>query len=112
VSNAATTASVTPDLGAQVDWPPMHEVEFNDAIFGHVVVSFDGRVLELFRPGLGSAHRMHARHLARVEQSGPDRRGNYTADFCPIQRGGFKLTVPGDAWPQVTNLINTIAAPR
>jgi hypothetical protein len=100
-----------PWLQASLDSPPMREVEFNDAIFGHVVVSFDGRVLELFRPGLGSVHRMHAPHLARVEQSGPDRRGNYTADFCPTKRGGFQLTVPGDAWPQVTELINTISVP-
>jgi len=90
----------------------MHELVFEDAIFGNVVVTFDGRVLEFFRPGMGSVHRMHLRHLARVEQSGPDRRGNYTADFCPIERGGFKLTVPGEVWPRVTDLISTIGAPR
>ena len=55
---------------------------------------------------------MHVRQLARVEQSGPDRRGNYTADFCPTKRGGFKLTVPGDAWPQVTGLIEALGRPR
>ena len=86
----------------------MHEIQFKDAIFGNVVVSFDGRVLEFFRPGMGSVNRMHVRHLARVEQGGPDRRGNHTADFRPIEPGGFKLTVPGDVWPQVTALIETI----
>lgn len=90
----------------------MHELVFEDAIFGNVVVTFDGKVLEFFRPSMGSVHRMHVRHLARIEQSGPDRRGNYTADFCPIERGGFKLTVPADVWPQVTNLISAIGAPR
>ena len=90
----------------------MHEIEFEDAILGHVVVTFDGTVLELFRAGLGSVHRMHVRQLARVEHSGPDRRGNFTADFCPTKRGGFKLTVPGYAWPQVTGLIEVLGRPR
>jgi hypothetical protein len=90
----------------------MDEVEFEDAIFGKVILAFDGRVLEFFRPGLGSVYRLHVRQLARVEQSGPDRKGNYTADFCPIARGGFKLTVPGASWPQVTGFIETLGAPN
>ncbi len=109
----ATQRAGLPGVGkAPVDSRRMHELVFEDAIFGNVIVTFDGRVLELFRPGMGSVHRMHVRHLARIEQRGPDRRGNYTADFSPIERGGFKLTVPGDVWPQVTDLIGRMGAPR
>ncbi len=63
-------------------------------------------------PGDGLGPSDAVRHLARVEQRGPDRRGNYTADFSPIERGGFKLTVPGDVWPQVTDLIGRMGAPQ
>jgi hypothetical protein len=90
----------------------MHEVEIMDPIFGHVIVTFDGRVLEFFRPGMGSVLRLHVRQLARVDQSGPDRRGNYKADFQPFERGGFTLTVPGEAWPQVAAFIATIGTPQ
>ncbi len=89
----------------------MNEIEFEDAILGHVVVTFDGAVLSSSvrawarRPDARAAPR-----AGRAERPGPE--GNYTADFCPTKRGGFKLTVPDYAWPQVTGLIEALGRPR
>jgi hypothetical protein len=89
----------------------MTEVAYEDYLLGEVIVSFDGRVVEVFRRDVIDTLRAHARQL-HVEVSGPDRRGRHTIEFATTSRGrgGFKLTVPGEAWDDVSALVKQVTA--
>ena len=91
----------------------MREVEFEDYLLGEVIVAWDGRVVELFRRDVAETTRVHVRQLELVTHE-PDRRGRHTVDFATTTRGrgGFKLTVPSEAWDDAKSLIEEISAAR
>jgi hypothetical protein len=57
----------------------VREAAFHDVIFGHVIITFDGQVVELFGKG-PVARRIHRRMLG-VEVSGPTAKGNCVVDL-------------------------------
>jgi hypothetical protein len=91
----------------------VREVSFEDYLLGEVIVAWDGRVVELFRRDVAETTRVHIRHL-ELETHGPDRRGRHTVDFATTTRGrgGFKLTVPPEAWDETKEFIDAISASR
>ena len=89
----------------------MREVGFDDYLLGEVIVAWDGRVVELFRRDVSETVRVHIGQL-ELATHGPDRRGRHTVDFATTTRGrgGFKLTVPAEAWDDTKALIDEICA--
>ena len=90
----------------------MLEALFEDPISGPSLVAFDGRVVELFTFRSSEANRLHVSLLA-VDVQGPDKRGNMEAWLTggPNRRGGgFRLTVPPAAWPQVQPIVDAAYA--
>ena len=91
----------------------MVEVSFEDYLLGEVIVAWDGRVVELFRRDVAETTRVHVGQL-ELETHGPDRRGRHTVDFATTTRGrgGFKLTVPAEAWDETQSLLDAISGAR
>jgi hypothetical protein len=91
----------------------VREVSFDDYLLGEVIVAWDGRVVELFRRDVAETTRVHVRQL-ELELHAPDRRGRHTVDFATTTRGrgGFKLTVPPEAWDEAKSLLDEINAAR
>jgi len=90
----------------------MLEALFDDPISGPSLVAFDGRVVELFTFRSAEANRLHISLMA-VEVNGPDKRGNVEVWFTggPNRKGGgFRLTVPPGAWPQVQPIVDAAGA--
>ena len=74
---------------------------------GEMVVSFDGRVLEVF--GFNNAVRYHVHELeARVK--GPDKKGRYEVTIGSRWRGMAQFTVEGADWPAVAPVIEAALA--
>ena len=90
----------------------MHELAFQDLVHGQVVLTFDGRVIEFFRQGVGSISRIHLRQLL-CEATGPNRKGYYEVKFSIAPwGGGFDLTVTGETWASLQPLVAEIYAER
>ena len=90
----------------------MHEVAFEDLIFGQVILAFDGRVIEFFRQGQGSISRIHVGQLL-CEATGPNRKGYYEVKFSIAPwGGGFDLTVTADTWVSLQPLVAEIYAAK
>jgi hypothetical protein len=89
----------------------VREVSFEDYLLGEVIVAWDGRVVVLFRRDVAEVTRVHVRQL-ELATHGPDRRGRHTVDFATTTRGrgGFKLTVPAEAWDEAKALVDEISA--
>ena len=86
----------------------MSEVAYEDALHGRVVLTFDGRVVELFTESYGSVNRLIV-GLLQVEIGGIDRRRNQSVNFVPGNKGGgFTLTVPAASWPSVEPIVKEI----
>ena len=89
----------------------MNELAYVDPAQGDVVITFDGRVVELFVNGKASIARVHVQQLY-LEAKGPHRKGFYEVDFnsSPNGLGGFNTYVPGEAWPQFAAFLQTVSA--
>jgi hypothetical protein len=90
----------------------MPDLSHADSVQGHVIVSFDGRVLEKFSERTAEAERMIVGML-HLEVAGPDRKGRRTVKFStqPNNRGGgFQLWVSEEQWPGVEPFVNEVAA--
>ena len=72
-----------------------------------MLVSFDGRVLELF--GFSNPVRYHVNELdARVK--GPDKKGRYEVTVGSRWRGMAQFTVEGADWPAIEPVIKAALA--
>ncbi|MBK8294505.1 MAG: hypothetical protein IPK93_06915 [Solirubrobacterales bacterium] len=86
----------------------MTDIAFDDSIQGQTILTFDGLVVELFTERFGSVARLIV-GLLRVEVGNVDRRGNQSVTMVPGNKGGgFTLTVPAAAWPQVQPVVEEI----
>jgi len=87
----------------------VREAAFQDLILGNVIVTFDGRVVEFF--GENMPGRFHLLMLS-MQVSGPTNNGNYVVDFSNkfSGRGGVKLSIAGNDWPDVEPLVAEISA--
>lgn len=76
----------------------MREIRFADDNLGVCVLTFDGRVVEVFGQN-GSSSRLHVL-LLTVDVRGPDRKDRYVIDMAPVQRGhgSIRLVVPADVY--------------
>jgi hypothetical protein len=81
----------------------MHEVWAGD-----VLLTFDGRVLEIFGfPGQES-FRFHVKNLD-LSADGPDRKGRHMIKAKPATRGGgCAFEVGEDDWPQVGPFVDLV----
>ncbi len=91
----------------------VREVVFEDLIHGQTVLTFDGRVVELFTEQNGTLGRIHLRQL-HCKATGPNRKGYFEAQFSPSSSGrsGFTLTVADGTWPSLQPLIAEIDATK
>jgi len=86
----------------------MTDITFEDQIQGWTILTFDGQVVELFTERFGSVSRLKV-GLLWVQVGTVDRRGNQSVTMVPGNKGGgFTLTVPAAAWPQVQPVIEEI----
>ena len=83
--------------------PNMHEVWAGD-----VLLTFDGRVLEIFGfPGQES-YRFHVKNM-ELTAEGPDKKGRYRATAMSAKgSGGCSLEVGADDWPQVGPFLDRV----
>ncbi len=89
----------------------MVEVSFRDLVFGTVLLTFDGRVVERFVPHLNTSHRIHSTHVnVRVHQ--PDHKGNWRVEFRYIDgsRGGFDALIDDAGYTSMHPLLAELAA--
>ncbi|MDO9352353.1 MAG: hypothetical protein Q7T55_01570 [Solirubrobacteraceae bacterium] len=89
----------------------MTDISYEDAILGASVLSFDGRVLEMFNWQSGSAGRLNSK-LLYVEVEGPDKKGRRSIIFscAPSKRGGgFRVLVDESQWPRLEPLVNEVS---
>lgn len=70
--------------------------EVSEAIAGKNIVSFDGRVLEVF--GFHDPIRYHVAEL-QVKFEGPDKKGRYDVTVGSRNRGSAVFRVEAEAWP-------------
>ena len=75
-----------------------------------ILLTFDGRVVEVFGfPGAESI-RFHVLNL-EVASEGPDRKGRYMVKLGPAMRGGgCAVEVPEADWPQVGPFLDRVLA--
>ena len=75
-----------------------------------VLLTFDGRVVEVFGfPGSESI-RFHVRNLD-LAVDGPDRKGRVTLKLEPASRGGgCHIEVPEQDWPEVGAFVDRVLA--
>jgi hypothetical protein len=74
---------------------------------GEMLVSFDGRVLELF--GFSNPVRYHVNEVeARVK--GPDKKGRYEVTIGSRWRGMAQFHVEGADWPAIEPVIEAARA--
>ena len=90
----------------------MPELSHADTVQGHVIVTFDGHVLEKFSERTSTTERMIVGML-HVEVDGPDRKGRREVWFTcrPNKRGGgFNLWATEEQWPAVEPFVREVAA--
>lgn len=91
----------------------MSDIAHDDPVQGPVIMTFDGRVLELFTERLASTTRMITGML-HVEVGEPNRKGVREVAFscAPGRRsgGGCRLWVQEDRWPAVEPFVREVAA--
>jgi hypothetical protein len=80
----------------------------NEAWAGDVLLTFDGRVLELFGFPGATSMRFHVRNIELAIDE-PDRKGRRSVRVKPATRGGgCALEVPASDWPQVGALLDRV----
>jgi hypothetical protein len=91
--------------------PRMSDVRYDDAMIGPCLLTFDGRILELFTARDGSKHRMIVGMLfVRVDE--PNRHGRREISFraAPGSRGGggFTVFLAAEQWPVVQPFVDEV----
>jgi hypothetical protein len=75
-----------------------------------VLLTFDGRVLEIFGFSGSESMRFHVLNLD-LEADGPDRKGRYTLKIAPATRGGgCHVAVPEEDWSEVGPFVDRVVA--
>lgn len=75
----------------------------DELILRTMVIQFDGRVVEFFRPMTGEAMRYHVALIQPPEISGRDRK-----ERTRVNIGGHSFTVGADEWKQLAPLVDKI----
>ena len=91
---------------------PVHDLAFSDELLGTVVVTFDGRVLEVFTERAGSVCRLVV-GLLHVDAEEPDRKGRRRVLVRSMPGGegsGATLTVGADDWAAVGAWVSALHA--
>lgn len=70
-----------------------------------MVIQFDGRVVEFFRPASGEAMRYHVALIQPPEVSGRDRK-----ERTRVSIGGYSFTVGADEWKRLGPMLDKIRA--
>jgi hypothetical protein len=88
----------------------MHEIRFADQNLGVCVLTFDGRVVEVFTDN-GRSTRLHVLMLT-VDVRGPDRKDRYVIDMAPAHRGSssVQLVVGSEAYAPLQPVISEIGS--
>jgi hypothetical protein len=83
----------------------------NDEIWaGECLLSFDGRVLEVFGYPSQDSYRYHAANL-RIEVGDPDRKGKRTVQLTPRTKGvGCALGISTEDWARAAPLLERVQA--
>ncbi|HEX8205295.1 MAG TPA: hypothetical protein VF587_04475 [Solirubrobacteraceae bacterium] len=75
-----------------------------------VLLTFDGRVVEVFGFSGSESIRFHVLNLD-LSVDGPDRKGRYTVRIEPAMRGGgCHVPVPEADWPNVGLFVDRVLA--
>jgi hypothetical protein len=88
----------------------MHEIRFTDDNLGVCVLTFDGRVVEVFSEN-GSSSRLHVLMLT-VDVRGPDRKDRYVVDLAPSNRGhgAVRLVVAAETYASLGPVVAEVGA--
>jgi hypothetical protein len=76
--------------------------DITEAQSDNMIVSFDGRVLEVF--GFTDPLRYHVREL-EVKTDGPDKKGRYQVTVGSRHRGSAQITVEEADWPEMQTVL-------
>jgi hypothetical protein len=91
----------------------MSDLAHDDSVQGPCIVTFDGRILELFTQRSAGAQRMIVGML-NLKVDGPDRKGRREVKFTCLpgfrSGGGFVLWVAEDQWPAVEPFVREVEA--
>ncbi len=91
----------------------MSDLQHDDSIIGRCILTFDGRVLELFNERTADAQRLIVGML-NVEVDQPDRKGRRDVKFtCNTgfrSGGGFRIVVDETQWPAVEPFVREVEA--
>lgn len=90
----------------------MPDLAHDDPVFGPCIVTFDGRILELFTERGVSDRRMIVGML-HVDVGEPNRKGRREIGFtaAPRNRGnGFKLWADAEQWAGIEPFVREVAA--
>ena len=75
-----------------------------------VLLTFDGRVVEVFGFSGSESIRFHVLNLD-LAVDGPDRKGRHTVRIEPAMRGGgCHVAVPEEDWPEVGPFVDRVLA--
>jgi len=77
----------------------------DELILRTMVIQFDGRVVEFFRPITGEAMRYHVALIQPPEVSGRDRK-----ERTRVSIGGYSFFVGADEWKRLAPLLDKIRA--
>jgi len=88
----------------------MREIRFTDDNLGVCVLTFDGRVVEVFSQN-GTSSRLHVLMLT-IDVRGPDRKGRYVIDMAPANRGhgAIRLLVSSEAYAALAPVITEVGS--
>ena len=91
----------------------MSDLHHDDSVQGPCIVTFDGRILELFTQREGGKERMIVGML-HVDVGEPNRKGRRDVKFTCLpgfrSGGGFYLTVEADQWAAVEPFVREVEA--
>lgn len=84
-----------------------------ELVLDKYVLTFDGRVVEVFHEGTAATTRFHVRFLS-VHANGPDRKGRFDITLAPGPEpyNGVKLTVDGARMPEVQAFVENVKRSR
>ena len=88
----------------------MREIRFADDNLGVCVLTFDGRVVEVFSEN-GTSSRLHVLMLT-IDVRGPDRKDSYVIDMAPAHRGhgAIRLVVASDVYAALEPVIAEVGS--
>ena len=77
---------------------------------GDYLLTFDGRVLEIFGVTSTPSVRYHARNL-EIQTSGPDRKGRHDVMIKPKTRGpAIQIQIQEADWPGLSPFLESVLA--